>query len=208
MATWQKGAWNALRGLVTTKGVYSSAYLPGNLGEFVDILAPDGAHTKVHTPSLADWFLAAQGGRIVIYYARIGDQGNDLAMVVTEVRCGEPVGALVTGGTGPTGPVGAPGPKGDTGPQGPSGAAGAPGKGAEVTPEQIAAIAQATAERVWLAPPPEGAKNISGADLGTLAQEVIAYLLTQRQDVMQRFIMRVDEAAANLLREGYTPKVS
>jgi hypothetical protein len=125
--------------------------------------------------------------------------------VPSGVPCGQPAGALVTGGTGAMGPAGAPGPKGDTGPVGPPGAAGAAGSDAvALTDDDLTRIA----ERVWTAPPPSGLENISGIALGTLAQEVIAYIWTKRQDFQQLNIQRVDEAVVNLVAAGYQPKAS
>jgi hypothetical protein len=207
MATWNKGAWNHLRGLVTTKGVFCSAYYPGALGERVDILAPDGKHHRVGTPALADWFLAAQGGRIVIYYARIGGAGNDLAMVVTDIECGEPVGQLVTGGTGPMGPAGPKGDKGSTGPQGPPGATGQPGQGGDVTEDQMRRIAALTAEQVLLGGPAGDHYGLpKNAQFGTRFQETIAIQFVN-QAFWQEIIKAIDEAAANLVKGGYKPRV-
>lgn len=204
MATWPKGAWNHLRGLVTTKGVFTSAYLPGALGEFVDILAPDGAHHRIHTPALADWFLTAQNGRIVVYYARIGGDGNTLDIRLTDIQCGEAAGALVVGGTGPQGPAGAKGDRGDTGPQGPAGAAGAPGGDAQVTQDVIERIAQAV--HTYPAAPDHFGITPIEAQSGLYIQDAITVLLSN-QAVAQLFIRALDEAALNLLQSGYQPKV-
>jgi len=204
MATWNKGAWNSLRGLVTTTGVFSSAYLPGNLGEQVIVVAPNGAETAVHTPKLGDWFLAAEDAKVTVYYLRLDDNAKTLVRVPTALACGGWAGELVTGGTGPVGPSGPAGPKGDkgdTGAVGPSGAPGAPGKDAQVDDTTVDKIAA----RVWTLPPGQYA-NISGVDLGTMAQEFIAYLLTQRQDLWQGSIQRIDEAVLNLSAAGYQPK--
>lgn len=209
MALWQHGPsknWNTCRGLVTTAGVYASIYRPGASGEQVVIRKPDGTLHPVHTPALGDWFLAAEDGLLTVYYSRIVEGGHDLARVPTAIECGQQVGHIVTGGVGLTGPAGAPGApgvRGEQGLQGPQGPAGPAGSDANVTPETIDAIAR----RVWTLPPGDLA-NISGVDLGTLAQEVLLYALTQRQDLWQLVIRRIDEAAANLLAENYQPKVS
>ena len=207
MATFPKGAWNHLRGLVTTKGVYSSVYLPGNLGEKVVILAPDGSKHEVRTPALGDWFLTAQGGRIVVYYARIGGDGNDLAMVVTDVQCGEAAGALVVGGLGPVGPSGSAGPRGADGPPGPSGAPGRDGKDADVDEATMQRIAALTAEQVLLGPPAGDHYGLPAhAQFGTRHQENIAIMFAN-QGFWQEVVKAIDEAALNLLKSGYVPKV-
>lgn len=204
MATFPGKNWNTLRGLVTTSGVFTSVYRPGAEGETVDIRFPDGRLGKVKTPALADWFLAVEDAQITVYYLRIVDGGHDLVRIATTIPCGGWAGELVTGGTGPIGPAGAPGAKGDQGERGPAGPAGAPGRdgeGADVDEATIDAIAR----RVWSVTPGDLA-NISGVDMGTLAQEVIGYMLTQRQDLWALAIQRMDEAALGLIQSGYTPK--
>src|SRR5688500_6354205 len=119
MALWQHGPaknWNNLRGLATTAGTFASIYRPGESGEQVVIMAPGGDLHPVHTPGLGDWFLAAEDGKVAVYYSRIVADGHDLMRVPTAIPCGVAVGAVTSGGVGPIGPMG---PKGDTGPQGP-----------------------------------------------------------------------------------------
>lgn len=208
MATY-RDVWNSIRGLPTTAGTFVSFYHPNAPNEYVIVVRPDGTAQNVPTPALLDWFLAAEDGKVTIYYARNDDGGKTPVRVPTTIACGQPAGALVTGGTGPMGPAGAPGAKGDKGdtgakgPVGPPGAAGAAGSDAvALTDDDLNRIAQ----RVWTMPPPEGYKNISGVDMGTLAQEVLAYIWTKRQDFQQLNIQRIDEAIVNLIAAGYQPQ--
>jgi hypothetical protein len=199
MATWSGKPWNTLRTLVTTQGVYCSVYHPGNEGEWVEVLGPSGAAQRVDTPGLLDWQLVAYDGKLVVYYNRDAGNGRkDLVAVYTPIVCGGMVGELVAGATGPIGPAGAQGPQGEQGPAGPAGE-----DAVALTADDIDRIA----ERVWLMPPPEHLKDLAGVDLGALSQIVIAYLMTQRQDVKQLEIQRFDEAALGLVSGGYTPKV-
>jgi hypothetical protein len=204
MATWTGKPWNTLRTLVTTQGVFASVYHPGAEGEWLEVLGPSGAAQRVDTPGLLDWQLVAFDGKLVVYYNRDAGNGRkDLVAVYTPIVCGGMVGELVAGATGPMGPVGAPGPRGEDGPQGPPGA---PGKAGEdlmaLTDQDVDRIAQ----RVWTVPPGEFA-NISGLDLGTMAQESVAYPFTQRQDLYQRAAHRAGEALVNMTKDGNLPPV-
>jgi hypothetical protein len=205
MATWTGKPWNTLRGLVTTAGVWMSVYHPGAEGEWVEVLGPSGASQRVDTPGLLDWQLVAYDGKVSVFYNRDeGDGRKGLVAVHTPIVCGGMVGELVAGATGPIGPAGAQGPQGEQGEQGEQGPAGPAGEDAvALTADDIDRIA----ERVWLMPPPEHLKDLAGVDLGALSQIVIAYLMTQRQDVKQLEIQRFDEAALGLVSGGYTPKV-
>lgn len=204
MATF-RDVWNHIRGVQTTTGTYTSLYHPGAPHEYVIVVRPDGTAQHVPTPALLDWFLAAEDGKIVIHYTRNDGGGKTPVRVPTAIACGQPVGQLVTGGVGPVGVAGPQGPRGENGAVGPPGAPGQAGADAvALTDQDVDRIAA----RVWLAPPPDGYQNISGADFATLAQEVVAYMLTQRQDVWAAAIQRIDEAAIGLLQGGYQPKVN
>jgi hypothetical protein len=201
MATFPGNPWTRCKELVTTAGVWASVYLPGDQGETVKILFPDGRMGTVKTPGLADWFLVAEDGEVTVYYTKIVDGGHDLVRVATTIPCGVAVGALTSGGMGPIGPRG---PQGDKGEQGEPGEPGEPGSDAvALTADDIDRIA----ERVWLMPPPEHLKDLAGVDLGALSQIVIAYLWTKRQDVWAAAIPKIDEAALGLIESGYAPKV-
>lgn len=213
MATWGHGAaknWNHLRGLITTTGVFTSIYRPGAAGEKVDILAPDGKHYPVGTPSLADWFLASEDKTVTVYYSRIVGDGHDLVRVPTGIACGEATGGMVTGGVGPVGPQGPAGPKGDqgnTGHQGPPGPPGATTGGEQVDEATIQRIAALTAEQVLLGPPAADHYGLPEyAQSGTRLQDSITVLLSN-QAVWQLFIEAIDEAALNKIQSGYQPKV-
>jgi hypothetical protein len=202
------GVWNSYRGLVTTAGVFRSFYAPGPR-EVVIVVGPGEQQKEVKTPSLADWFLAAENGEVVVYYARIDGGAKVEVRVPTTIACGQPAGTLVTGGTGPMGPAGPAGAKGDKGDTGAKGAQGAPGAAGAAGSDAVALTdddLNRIAQRVWTMPPPEGYKNISGVDMGTLAQEVLAYIWTRRQDFQQLNIQRIDEAIVNLIAAGYQPK--
>lgn len=212
MATWGHGAaknWNHLRGLITTTGVFTSIYRPGAAGEKVDILAPDGKHYPVGTPSLADWFLASEDKTVTIYYSRIVGDGHDLVRVPTGIACGEATGGMVTGGVGPVGPQGPAGPKGDqgnTGVQGPPGPPGATTGGEQVDEATIQRIAALTAEQVLLGPPAADHYGlVENAQFGTRHQENIAVMFTN-QAFWQEVIKAIDTAAAGLVAGGYQPK--
>jgi hypothetical protein len=203
------GYWNNYRGLQTTAGTFRSFYHPGAPNEWVTVVGPGEQVKNVATPSLADWFLAAENGEVVVYYARIDGGAKVEVRVPSGVPCGQPAGALVTGGTGPMGPAGAPGAKGDKGDTGAKGAQGAPGAAGAAGSDAVALTdddLNRIAQRVWTMPPPEGYKNISGVDMGTLAQEVLAYIWTKRQDFQQLNIQRIDEAIVNLIAAGYQPQ--
>jgi hypothetical protein len=207
MALWQHGPdknWNALRGLATTAGTFASIYRPGRSGEQVVIMAPGGDLHLVNTPGLGDWFLAAEDGKVAVYYSRIVADGHDLMRVPTTIPCGVTVGSTSSGGVGPVGP---PGPAGPQGPPGATGAAGGDGKDVQVSEDHMRQIAALTAEQVWTMPPIEGYRNISGLDFGTLAQEVVAYLLTQRQDLFQLAAHRAGEALVFMHRDNNLPPV-
>lgn len=205
-----QGVWNTYRGLQASAGTFRSFYHPAP-DEFVTVVGPGQELHTVATPSLGDWFLAAENGEIVVYYARLDGQARTEVRLATGVHCGAPVGQLTTGGTGPIGPSGPPGPRGEQGERGGQGPPGKPGPqgpaGEGATDVAITdADANLIAERVWTLPPPEAFRDISGLDLGTLAQEFIAYLFTQRQDLVQLALMRVDEAVLNLEGGGYKPE--
>ena len=203
--------WNSYRGLQASRGTFRSFYHPGVPNEYVIVVGPGEETKEVKTPAMADWFLAAENGEVIVYYSRIDGNNKTEVRVPSGVPCGAPVGQLTTGGTGPIGPAGPPGAQGEQGERGRPGTPGAqgppgpPGEGAEdvaITDDDLNRIA----ERVWTLPPPEAYRNISGLDLGTLAQEFIAYLFTQRQDLVQLGLMRVDEAVLNLESGGYRPE--
>ncbi len=102
---------------------------------------------------------------------------------------------------GPAGPQGPPGIMGPRGMTGPAGKDGLDGEDAFVDDETIDKIAA----RVWTleAGPHAG---ISGTDLGTMAQQNIAYPFTQRQDVKVQELVREDEAIAGMKASGFVPK--
>lgn len=147
-----------------------------------------------------------EGGELVVYLATIlKENGDDHPRRDIRLATGKrtaPVDPALP--VGPAGPPGVPGADGKQGQQGPPGAPGA--KGADLVALSDADLDR-IALRVWTMPPPPDLKNISGADLGTLAQEVTVYPHTRRQDVKQLEIMQYDEAAANLEKEHYQPKV-
>jgi hypothetical protein len=204
MATLGNTWANSYVGIQTTLGTFRAAYHPSAPNEYVMVAGPGDEVRNVKTPSLGGFFLTAENGHLVVYYLEL--PGNVERRVDSGVPCGELVAAHTFGGVGPMGPSGAPGPKGDKGDNGavgPSGAPGAPGGDAEVDDTTVDKIAA----RVWTLPPGQYA-NISGVDLGTMAQEFIAYLLTQRQDLWQGSIQRIDEAVLNLSAAGYQPKVN
>jgi hypothetical protein len=198
------GAWaNSYALLQTTTGTYRAAYHPQKDGsahsEHVLIAGPGDEVTPVHTPRLGGFALASEGGELMVWYLEL--PGNVERRERSGIPCGEPVAAHTFGGVGPIGPAGA---KGDTGERGDQGPAGPAGEDAvALTADDIDRIA----ERVWLMPPPEHLKDLAGVDLGALSQIVIAYLMTQRQDVKQLEIQRFDEAAFGLLSGNYQPKV-
>lgn len=200
------GTWgNSYTGIMTETGLYRAAYAPGPREEVV-IAKPGDQKQAVKTPSLIGFFLAVEGNELIIYYV------ENATLIerrkATGIICGKQVMAALPQATGPIGPAGGVGPKGDQGqngaqgPPGAPGAAGPPGKdGGDVTPEQIDAIAR----RVWTIDPGEHA-GISGTDLGTMAQQNIAYPLTQRQDVKVLELQREDEAIAGMKASGFQPK--
>jgi hypothetical protein len=199
MATFAGNPWTRCKELVTTAGVWASVYLPGDQGETVKIRFPDGRMGTVKTPGLADWFLVAEDGEVTVYYTKIVQGGHDLVRIATTIPCGVAVGALTSGGTGPIGPAGAPGPKGD---KGDTGAQGEKGEDAvALTQQEIDAIA----ERVFSLPPaPDHFGLPEYVRYGTRFQETIAVMVNQA--LMQYLIRNGDEAAANMIRDGYTPQ--
>lgn len=207
-----RDVWNHLRGLQTTTGTWLSCYHPGSPNEYVIIIAPSGQTQNIATPALLDWFLAAEDGKVVIHYQRDnggGDKGP--VRVPTSLACGQPAGALVTGGTGPAGVAGPPGPKGETGPQGPrgaTGAAGPAGQGAQVTEEQMQRIAALSAEQVLLGAAAGDHYGLPpGAQFGTRFQENLSVMLLN-QAFWQEVIKKIDEAVVGLQGGGYQPKAS
>jgi hypothetical protein len=205
MATWTGKPWNTLRGLVTTAGVWMSAYHPGAEGEWVEVLGPRGAAQRVDTPKLLDWQLVAFEGRLVVYYNRdAGDGRKDLVAVYTPIVCGGMVGELVAGATGPMGPAGAQGPQG---PPGATGSPGSDGKDAFVSEDHMRQIAALTAEAVLLGGPAGDHYGLApNAQFGTRLQETVAVMFTN-QAFMQEFIKALDEAALGLVSGGYAPKI-
>lgn len=206
-----QGYWtNQQSTLQTTKGVFTSLYHPGEPNEWVTVWGPDGKSLgDFRTPALGTWTLLAIDGKLVIHYLRNNKNGTYEwpVPVQTEIPCGQPTAWLVTGGTGPTGPAGpagATGPKGDKGDRGPAGPAGKDGLDGEDAFVDDFTI-DAIAKRVWTLPPGEFA-NISGLNLNSLAQEFIAYLWTQRQDLFVSALQREDEAIAGLKANGFVPK--
>jgi hypothetical protein len=207
MATFPSGVWHdSYTGILTATGAYRAAYHPKKDGsensEKVLIVGPGDALKRVNTPALGGFWLAVENERLVVYYL---DTNKAEHREDSGIPCGAPVGATTFGGVGPMGPTGGQGPKGDkgdTGPQGPAGAAGAAGEDAvALTDQDIDRIAR----RVWEidAGPHAG---ISGTDLGTMAQQNIAYPFTQRQDVHVGSLQREDEAIAGMKQSGYQPK--
>lgn len=209
MATFPGKNWNTLRGIVTTTGVFTSVYRPGDAGETVDILFPDGRLGHVKTPALADWFLAAENAQLTVYYLRIVEGGHDLVRIATTIPCGGWAGELTTGGVGPVGPAGPVGPKGADGAQGSPGAPGATGpagQGANVTEEQMQRIAYLSAEQVLLGAPASDHYGLPpNAQFGTRFQENLAIMLTN-QAFLQEFVKSMDTAVLGLLNGGYQPQ--
>jgi hypothetical protein len=205
MATWTGKPWNTLRGLVTTAGVWMSVYHPGAEGEWVEVMPPDGATHRIDTPKLLDWTLIAFNGKLSVYYNRdAGDGRKELVAVHTPIVCGGMVGELVAGATGPIGPAGAPGPQGEQGEQGEQGPAGPAGEDAvALTADDIDRIA----ERVFTLPPaPDHFGLPEYVRYGTRFQEMIAVMV--HQALAQHVIMATDEGAANLVANGYQPKIT
>ena len=202
-----RDVWNNFRGLQTTSGTFVSWYHPGAPNEYVVVQLPSGQQQNVATPALLDWFLGSEDGKLVIHYNRDDGGGSkSYVRVPTGIAAGNPTAWLVTGGTGPIGPagpagVGPKGDKGDRGPAGPPGKDGLDGEDAFVDDETIDAIAK----RVWTLPPDGEYANISGLNLNSLAQEFVAYLLTQRQDLYVLALQREDQAVAGLKAADYKP---
>jgi hypothetical protein len=200
--------WNHIRILQATAGTFVSFYHPGAPNEYVIVIQPDGTQANVSTPALLDWQLAAEDGQVTVYYNRDNGNGDKGAVrQTTAIPCGQPVGALVTGGTGPQGPVGlqgATGPQGNPGITGPRGMTGPAGKDAQVTEEVIQRIAQAV--NTYPAAPDHFGIQPAEARSGLWSQDAITILLSN-QAVWQAVIRAIDEAAANLVAAGYQPKV-
>lgn len=193
------GTWaNSYVGIWTETGIYRAAYAPGPREEVV-IAKPDDQKQAVKTPSLGGFFLTVEANELVIYY--IEHDTRVERRKGTGIVCGKQVMAALPQATGPIGPAGGVGPKGDRGPAGPPGKDGLDGEDAFVDDETIDKIAA----RVWTleAGPHAG---ISGTDLGTMAQQNIAYPLTQRQDVKVLELQREDEAVKGLKDAGFVPK--
>jgi hypothetical protein len=201
MTTFSGKNWNTLRVLPTSAGMWTSVYRPGDAGETVAILAPDGKRHSVHTPALADWSLAAEDGLLTVYYLRIVGDGHDFVRVPTAIPCGQLVGQMLSGGVGLTGPVGAQGPQGEQGEQGPAGPAGE--DAVALTADDIDRIA----ERFYTYPPaPDHFGLPEYVRYGTRFQEMIAVMV--HQALAQHIIMATDEGAANLVANGYQPKIT
>ena len=191
------GTWaNSYVGIWTEAGLFRAAYAPGPREEVV-IAKPDDQKQAIKTPSLGGFFLAAEGNQLVIYY--IEHDTRIERRKETGITCGKQVMGALPQATGPMGPAG---PKGDTGPRGPAGADGEDGEVLTVPLDQ--SDVDRIAQRVWTleAGPHAG---ISGTDVGTMAQQNIAYPFT-RQDVKVRELVAEDEAVKGLKDSGYTPK--
>ena len=205
MATFPSGVWHdSYTGILTATGAYRAAYHPHRdndptNSEKVIIVGPGDAMKRVSTPQLGGFWLAVENERLIVYYL-----GTDKVEHREDsgIPCGQPVGATTFGGVGPMGPTGGQGPQGEKGDQGPPGAPGQAGGDAEVTQDVIDAIAR----RVWTLPPGEFA-NISGLDLGTMAQESTVYPFTQRQDLYQLAAHRAGEALVNMVKDKNLPPV-
>ena len=200
--------WNHIRVLQTTTGTFMSFYHPGAPNEYVIVVYPSGQTQNVKTPALLDWQLAAEDGKVTVYYNRDDGGGNKTGVRVgTSIACGQPAGALVTGGTGPVGPTGAPGPRGDqgvAGPQGPRGADGADGEVLEVPlmDSDVQRIADAVVR--YPAAPDHFGIPLAEAQSGLWSQDAITVLL-MNQAVQQLIQKAVDEAVKNLKTGGYQP---
>lgn len=203
MATFRKEAWNHMRGLVAEAGVFFSVYYPGPI-ERVAIRRPDGEIEEFSTPQLGDWFLAAVDGKVVIHYLPVDGQAT--ATVYTNIHCGDGVGQQVTGGTGPQGPAGADGQRGPEGPAGPQGQAGADAQGGGVTEEELGRLADKVAGAVFFSEPAADHFGLPPhMHQGTMFQEMLLIALAN-QGVWQGIIAAIDEAVANMKREGYAPR--
>jgi hypothetical protein len=172
--------------------------------------APPGV--EVQWPVLAG--LTSKGRMVVVF--RAGEQGPNgwtgrsqlYAAIGAASELREPGQSIVvqTAQPGPAGPKGDRGSQGERGPQGPAGPAGTPGKGGEMTPEQISAIAEQVAERIFTLPPTADHFGLApAARSSTRFQDMITILLSN-QAVWQEFIKAMDEAALGLMRGGYRPK--
>jgi hypothetical protein len=195
------GTWaNSYVGIWTETGIYRAAYAPGPREEVV-IAKPDDQKQAVKTPSLGGFFLAAEANQLVIYY--IEHDTRIERRKETGIVCGKQVMGALPQATGPMGPSGATGSKGDKGDTGKQGPPGPPGEVTEMplTDNDVDRIAA----RVWTleAGPHAG---ISGTDLGTMAQQNIAYPFTARQDVKVQELVREDEAIAGMKASGFQPK--
>jgi hypothetical protein len=205
------GPSNLYRAIATATGVYRAQYWAGSYGELTKVRDPQLGEQSFHTPGLVDLQLLVEDGELILEYPRWQDgaKNRPIMRVRTGMRCGAAAGATETATTGPAGPGGPAGPKGDKGDTGAKGAQGAPGAAGAAGSDAVALNdddLNRIAQRVWTMPPPEGYKNISGVDLGTLAQEVLAYIWTKRQDFQQLNIQRIDEAIVNLIAAGYAPQ--
>lgn len=142
--------------LQAAKGMFRGAYHPGAPNEYVQISGPGDESVKVPTPACVGFALAVENGKIVVWYLRKPEGSHAAAEVPvrTDIACGAPLWATLTGGVGPIGATGAQGMKGDKGDRGPA------GKDATVTEEQIQRIANVTAERVFTLPPADWAASI------------------------------------------------
>lgn len=189
------GTWaNSYVGIWTETGIYRAAYAPGPREEVV-IAKPDDSKQAIKTPSLGGFFLAAEGNQLVVYY--IEHDTRTERRKETGITCGKQVMGALPQATGPMGPAGGPGRPGKDG---------EPGADGEVTQMPLSQDdIDRVARRVWEidAGPHAG---ISGTDLGTMAQQNIAYPFTQRQDVHVGSLQREDEAIAGMKQSGYQPK--
>lgn len=192
--------WPHYRILQTTAGTYRSGYHPGAPDEYVTVIGPGDQTKRVPTPALGDWQLAAEDGVVVVYYKRLDGDWSEEVRVPTTIACGQPVGALVTGGTGPIGPAGATGAQGEQGPEGPD------GRDAEVDDATIDRIAAAVVGRLFSEAPPDDHYGLPEyARFGTKLQDYIAVMV--HAGFMTHVLATTDEAAAGMLASGYVPKV-
>jgi hypothetical protein len=226
IGTFKVNAWNRVAGVTTIQGDFDSVYEPGKDGggEFVHIRRPDGQIVKFKTPSLADWRLTVQDGRIAIRWIKIVDGGKELHLTTTDIPAGGLAGATVTG-TNPAPPP----PTGDTmdaseiraivkGEIKPVldsldstwddlknriVALGSADSG--VSPEEIAQIAQAAADRVLLGEPQADHYGLPvPAQMGTRFQETIGYMLFNPA-FLEAFLLRAGEVVQGMKDRGVIP---
>jgi hypothetical protein len=202
------GAWhNSYAVIQTTYGTWRAAYHPRKDGspdsERILIANPDDTISRLHCPSLGGFGLTVEDGLLCVWWVEAGTLVEHRDS--TNIACGQPVAAHTFGGVGPIGPAGAQGPQG---PPGATGSPGSDGKDAFVSEDHMQRIAALTAEAVANYPAAADHFGITPteAQSGLWLQDAITVLLSN-QAVAQVFIKALDEAALNLLANGYQPKV-